>query len=66
MVEMAAAKTKSRLSTCWEQDIQWDLFPKKVKEVQINLPEVLIFGSSIRSISLLSGNTYCLVCMISE
>ena len=30
---MAAAETKSRLSTCWEQDIQWDLFPKKVKEV---------------------------------
>lgn len=66
MVEMAAAETKSRLSTCWEQDIQWDLFPKKLKEVQINISEVLVFGSSIKFMALLSGNTYCLVCMVSE
>ena len=32
-ITCSTAETKIRLSTCWETDINWDLYPIKVKEV---------------------------------
>lgn len=33
MAVTATAETKARLSTCWENDLDWSLIPPKVKEV---------------------------------
>jgi len=35
-------ETKARLSACWEEDIDWELYPDKIKEVSI-IVQCLIF-----------------------
>lgn len=38
------ADTKSRLSSCWEFDIEWHLFPDKVIEVRVILVVIRNFN----------------------
>ena len=35
-------ETKAMLSACWEEDIDWELYPDKVKEVS-TIVQCLIF-----------------------
>ncbi len=40
------ADTKARLSSCWELDIQWDLYPEKVKNVRshAHVVDIIIYA----------------------